>query len=984
MIKGRIRSALAGIIAGAMFLTAIPSIPENSIEASAASLCTVNTSKTYQTIRGFGGMNHPEWQSYKGGGDMKASEVQTAFGNGDNELGLTILRIFVSDDQNAWKNAIPTAQRAQALGATVFATPWNPPASMRHAGGGGDQSGMYVLNDGSEAAYAKHLNSFVKYCESQNVTLNSISVQNEPDFSKEWTYWSPERTTNFIANYGRDVVAGTKAKLMSPESFQYGAWSTTSRNYYNNILNNAKAMANCDIFGTHFYGTPRNKMDFPALENSGKEIWMTEVYVPNSDADSANRYPEAIDVAENIHNALVVGNMSAYVWWYIRRSYSLLTEDGKPSKRGYMMAHFSKWVRPGAVRIDATEQPANNVFVSAYKNTDGTVAIVAINKGSEGYAQQFSVNGTITDVDRYRTTSGENLALTSNLEHDTNTFWAQLPAESVTTFVVSLSGRSSVTTTSSTTTTTTTTTTKAIEPDSNGYYLHDTFEGSVSEWTGRGSATVELSGRRPFADKEALLVSGRNSAWNGAQMSLDSNTFKPGSTYSFSVDATFLDGKSRTNTMMLSLQYKDSDGEVKYGHIAQASAIRGRYVQLANSSYTIPSGASDLVLYVETESGSDNFYIDEAIIAVKDTKIDGPAELKLNSGDVNFNGRIDVFDAILARRGLVSGFSDGAAEIAADVDEDGKFSVADFVQISNYVLGRSSEFSVYTPPEPEPSDFIYESALAYHEAPDYLKPCSQKGTITKEYYSGINGNKALNVYTPYGYDSSKKYNVFYLMHGGGENENTVFSDSVKMNNILDHMIMNGELEPMIVVTPTFNGCPTSDGNMGAGTVWDEMRQSIIPFVEGKYSTYADSTSMDDLKASRFHRAYGGFSMGGGSTWNMLINNLDICAYYMPLSGHCWGGATGIQNAIDRSGLTQRDYFVLAATGDKDIAYGNMQNLIPTLKSDTKRFTYTSDFSQGNFYFLVANSNDGVEKTHWWGFVRWYIYDALPYFFHEGR
>jgi len=41
------------------------------------------------------------------------------------------------------------------------------------------------------------------------------------------------------------------------------------------------------------------------------------------------------------------------------------------------------------------------------------------------------------------------------------------------------------------------------------------------------------------------------------------------------------------------------------------------------------------------------------------------------------------------------------------------------------------------------------------------------------------------------------------------------------------------------------------------------------------------------------------------------------------------------------------------------------------------FDYTSDFSKGNFYFLVAPG-----ATHWWGYVRHYIYDALPYFFHE--
>ena len=240
-ITHKIRSAISCLVAGSMLATAVYIAPGEDLapqfEANAASLCTVDTSKTFQRIRGFGGMNHPEWQSYNGGGDMKESEVNTAFGNGDGQLGLSILRIFVSDDSNAWKNAIPTAKRAQALGATVFATPWNPPASMRHAGSGGANGGKYVLNDNAEAQYAAHLNSFVKYCEGQGVNLYSISVQNEPDYAEDWTAWSPARTTSFIANYGQAVKEGTNAKLMSPESFQYGpeSWGY-GKNYYKQII----------------------------------------------------------------------------------------------------------------------------------------------------------------------------------------------------------------------------------------------------------------------------------------------------------------------------------------------------------------------------------------------------------------------------------------------------------------------------------------------------------------------------------------------------------------------------------------------------------------------------------------------------------------------------------------------------------------------------------------------------------------------------
>ena len=147
--------------------------------------------------------------------------------------------------------------------------------------------------------------------------------------------------------------------------------------------------------------------------------------------------------------------------------------------------------------------------------------------------------------------------------------------------------------------------------------------------------------------------------------------------------------------------------------------------------------------------------------------------------------------------------------------------------------------------------------------------------------------------------------------------------------------------------------------------------------------YAESTSPEDLKASRFHRAYGGFSMGAVSTWAVLTHCLDIVAYFMPLSGDHWGGtqtsydkAKAIANAIDPSGLQKDEYFICCATGTTDIAYPNLGTQVEEMKK-MSQFVYTSDLSQGNFYFLVAEGKD-----HWWGNVRHYVYDMLPYFFHE--
>ena len=68
---------------------------------NAASVATINADKTYQVIRGFGGINLPDW-----GVDLTESQRKTAFTNCDNCLGFTVLRVYVSDDSNAWKKSV--------------------------------------------------------------------------------------------------------------------------------------------------------------------------------------------------------------------------------------------------------------------------------------------------------------------------------------------------------------------------------------------------------------------------------------------------------------------------------------------------------------------------------------------------------------------------------------------------------------------------------------------------------------------------------------------------------------------------------------------------------------------------------------------------------------------------------------------------------------------------------------------------------------
>ncbi|MBU4620725.1 glycoside hydrolase family 30 beta sandwich domain-containing protein [Bacillus sp. GG161] len=390
-------------------------------EVSAAD-ANINLNAERQVIRGFGGMNHPAWI-----GDLTAPQRETAFGNGQNQLGFSILRIYVDENRNNWSREVATAKRAIEHGALVIASPWNPPSSMVETFNR-NGSPAKRLKYNQYAAYAQHLNDFVTYMKNNGVNLYAISVQNEPDYAHEWTWWTPQEILRFM----RENAGSINARVIAPESFQY------LKNISDPILKDPQALRNMDILGAHLYGTQISQLPYPLFKQkgAGKELWMTEVYYPNSDNNSADRWPEALGVSEHIHQSMVEGDFQAYVWWYIRRSYGPMKEDGMISKRGYNMAHFSKFVRPGYVRIDATKSPESNVFVSAYKGNN-QVVIVAINKNNAGVNQHFVVqNGSVSQASRWVTSGSSNLQPGTDLNISGNQFWAHLPAQSVTTFVV--------------------------------------------------------------------------------------------------------------------------------------------------------------------------------------------------------------------------------------------------------------------------------------------------------------------------------------------------------------------------------------------------------------------------------------------------------------------------------------------------------------------------------------------------------------------
>jgi glucuronoarabinoxylan endo-1,4-beta-xylanase len=239
---------------GALPLLAVAP-PASRATAATAAAAAVDPSARRQTIRGFGGMNHPAWA-----GDLTAAQRDTAFGNGTGQLGFSVLRIHIDENQANWGAEVATAQRAAALGAIVFASPWNPPASMVETFTHGSQTDAKRLRHDSYGAYAQHLNAFYQFMKSNGVDLYAVSVQNEPDYAQDWTWWTSSEIVTFLRNNAGSI--GTR--VIAPESFQY------VKSMSDPILNDATALANLDILGAHLYGTPFANFPYPPSSRRGR------------------------------------------------------------------------------------------------------------------------------------------------------------------------------------------------------------------------------------------------------------------------------------------------------------------------------------------------------------------------------------------------------------------------------------------------------------------------------------------------------------------------------------------------------------------------------------------------------------------------------------------------------------------------------------------------------------------------------------------
>ena len=288
----------------------------------------------------------------------------------------------------------------------------------------------------------------------------------------------------------------------------------------------------------------------------------------------------------------------------------------------------------------------------------------------------------------------------------------------------------------------------------------------------------------------------------------------------------------------------------------------------------------------------------------------------------------------------------------------------------------------------------YPVPASYGQEAEYRGEVVRIDYQTRDYAesTGAARTNTAYVYLPYGYDENtdQRYNVLYFVHGHYGTASTTFeAENGLLRKLLDHMTANGDMAPTIVVSPSYNyGEPTPnyvDADPYCEALPQELVNDLIPVVESRYRTYAESTDVAGLEASRAHRAIGGFSMGSVTTWYALEHTLDFFKYFMPVSADCWslGEFAGMNRPMETAeylaGIIRQSpyagtgFYIWAASGTNDSAYRETLVQIEAMAQLTDVFPLSN---------LTFHEKDGAR--HEFRPIAEYLYNALPFFFPNGQ
>ena len=426
--------------------------------------CTVDWNAMGQRIDGFGASSawQPTWNQSEANlffstnnGLLYTNSLGAISTN--NGIGLSLLRNHIAYAGSTSASAVPTTvettimQKAQALGARVWSTPWTPPAGFKStndyydsskATDGGIDGGSYLGsgNNITNVNYASQLANYVASMKNTyGVNLYAVSIQNEPDAdvtSYEACQWSALQIHDFVTNlYSALNAKGVgSTKIILPED----------ENWRTNLLVAALADPavgpDVGIVACHNYdGSPPEDIPapLPTYTSPNAATWETEVSLLSGSDDSITN---AIYWAGRVHYFMTVAQANAWHYWWLMAgdstgNESLTDANASPTKRMFALGQFSRFVRPNFYRIGATNY--GGALVSAYKDSASPgFAIVAINPEPTNILESFTLANfpSASIATPWITSSNLSLAPQSPIVITNLSFSYSLPAMSVVTF----------------------------------------------------------------------------------------------------------------------------------------------------------------------------------------------------------------------------------------------------------------------------------------------------------------------------------------------------------------------------------------------------------------------------------------------------------------------------------------------------------------------------------------------------------------------
>jgi O-glycosyl hydrolase len=410
--------------------TASPAIPSPTPEIL---MITIDPNQRYQTIESFGASG-AWWAQHVGGWQRGNLEqvIRLLFDPAEG-IGLSAYRYNIgagggAEISDAWRrtqsfeispgaydwnrdaNAVRVLKAVRDAGVSQFIAFANspPPRLTRSGMVSGAVDGSSNLRQNKEAEFARYLVDIVSHLrDEKDIPIGWISPVNEP----QWD-WQPGKGQEGCHYEIDEIAALTKAlqteiasrgldiAVIVPEA---GEWKGAAA-YMDGLLGNPEIAPGLPIFAVHSYWSqPEQKAPAAAyLQQNYPDVrlWMTEWTEMQSGRDT--RMDAALVLAQTIHEDLTLGGVTSWQYWIAVSKYDwrdgLLYVDEirqvpEETKRLWVMGNFSRFVRPGSVRI-AAQVDSNNLLVSAFQPPEQEpLVIVVVNPSVNEMAAKLEISG---------------------------------------------------------------------------------------------------------------------------------------------------------------------------------------------------------------------------------------------------------------------------------------------------------------------------------------------------------------------------------------------------------------------------------------------------------------------------------------------------------------------------------------------------------------------------------------------------------------